>query len=631
MINEIIKDDVFRASELLKKYNKKGCPSLGDTCIVCNHDPFGEFLYAAYEKANQNVVIYDFGKDQLIGKFFEGDNHKIYRETSDAEASVKEGTSILFCADCCTPAKAESLLFQLDTFLKIAVKKHASLYLLARIPSPDGLPKEVTAIAEREYDYLLQQKQKSTEELLYLQLENLCRASIREHNTNVNILRFTNVFGPEMDVFEGFSFKEFIAESQKSETVTITDSDASIIFSATHIVDAFGAILSAVSSKKTGHVFNVAAHSISIKTLKNLFYESFEQGFSLHAQIKPSAATRYRTFSSVKLSHYGWKITTDLKDNIYRLGLYYTNTLYNTLNRLPTYSGRLERIKKLELDILKFVDQICREHNIQYFLAGGSLLGAVRNHNIIPWDDDLDIGMLREDYEKFRKVCPQYMIEEYTYDGPRTDPSNHYHFDKIRLKNTYFSTRYSSNFKINDGIFFDIVAYDQTSNHNFFTKIQLKLLIIWIRFLNLKWQNKPKSKSHPILSKILLCFLRLLPFSFLHWGYERIIRFYEKKKNAKYVIDGMGLNIRKGRFLRSAISEVEYVDFGDMKAPIPKGYDQYLRHLYGDHYMEILPISQRTSGHHMARIDLGGYLYTDQPNQSFPNVNLSGELYEQDR
>ena len=83
--------------------------------------------------------------------------------------------------------------------------------------------------------------------------------------------------------------------------------------------------------------------------------------------------------------------------------------------------------------------------------------------------------------------------------------------------------------------------------------------------------------------------MRLFALSFYHWVFERAVRFYAGKKNARYLIDGIGQNIKKGRFPKELLTDVEYVDFGDMQAPIPKGYDAYLRHFYGDRYMELLP------------------------------------------
>ena len=84
-------------------------------------------------------------------------------------------------------------------------------------------------------------------------------------------------------------------------------------------------------------------------------------------------------------------------------------SIYETTPRimqLPnTHDGRLDAIQKMQLAYLLEVDRICRKHNIKYFLGGGTLLGAIRHDGFIPWDDDSDIMMLREDYDKFAKIA----------------------------------------------------------------------------------------------------------------------------------------------------------------------------------------------------------------------------------
>ena len=76
-------------------------------------------------------------------------------------------------------------------------------------------------------------------------------------------------------------------------------------------------------------------------------------------------------------------------------------------------ADELDMIQKLELKILKEIIRICKKENIEYFLIGGSALGAIRHGGFIPWDDDIDVGMTRENYDNFLRVAEQYLGEEF--------------------------------------------------------------------------------------------------------------------------------------------------------------------------------------------------------------------------
>ena len=98
----------------------------------------------------------------------------------------------------------------------------------------------------------------------------------------------------------------------------------------------------------------------------------------------------------------------------------------------------LHLIKQFELELLDEFLRICKKYDLQYFLAGGSCLGAVRHGGFIPWDDDIDIGMPREDYDRFCEIAASELDDRFTLQNYRTEP-NCGLFGKIRRKNTIYS------------------------------------------------------------------------------------------------------------------------------------------------------------------------------------------------
>lgn len=646
MMHEVLIDEISKTSNIATLIIKKKKLKLGSSYIVSDGNRFAEFVFTVLQNTAQtkdNCKIVTDELDQISWVFGKPEQTEDTEFPAIEDRSVNidtvfENTSTVIISVNCRDEKYASkdvrdkFLEKLEKWLVITTNSpKCKLLLMPFIQAPEIQIENVTSFAEREYDYYLAHKEQTVAEKFYSDMETLCRKYVRDNEAKAFILRFTNVFGPAVDYIEGFSFEEFIKTTASSGNIAISQDDAENYYSFSYISNAFVNIFDVLLSKKIGHVFNARTTDLNYKSFKEKLHRSFKDLYSLSVNIQPLKSCKYHCLNSLKLKKYATKYTPNINGCLYRTGIYYTDTNYDMLKLLPIYSGRLEKIKKYEMEILKFVDKVCRENDIKYFLAGGSLLGAIRHGSIIPWDDDLDIGMLRKDFEKFRKICPTVMDGRFTYESPQNDSGSHYHFDKIRLKNTYFSTNYSNNFKIRDGIFFDIIVYDQTSNNSFLSKLQIRLVSMWTRVINVKWYNKPRKMVHYKMTKIALPIMRCIPFSFFHWVFERLVRFYSKKKKAKYLIDGLGQNIKKGRFPKEFLTNTEYVDFGDMKAPIPTGYDGYLRHFYGDKYMELLPISKRVSGHHLARIDLGGYLFTDTPDENFPDVNIMGELFEQDK
>ena len=126
--------------------------------------------------------------------------------------------------------------------------------------------------------------------------------------------------------------------------------------------------------------------------------------------------------------------------------------------------SQAKQVAILQQDALQIaleIDRICRKHNIGYFICGGSMLGFVRHGGFIPWDDDMDVGMLREDYERFMKIAAEELGEEYFLQTRETDPNIPYLFSKVRLKDSEYITAYNELRDFNKGICVDIFPFDK--------------------------------------------------------------------------------------------------------------------------------------------------------------------------
>lgn len=280
----------------------------------------------------------------------------------------------------------------------------------------------------------------------------------------------------------------------------------------------------------------------------------------------------------------------------------------NSAMALPhNHDGRLSSIQEILLAYLLEVDRICKKHNIKYFLGGGTLLGAIRHHGFIPWDDDADIMMLREDYDKFCEIAADEMPPSMTFQTNKNDKNCFYEFAKFRLNDTSFATGFAKEHKdMHNGLAFDIFCHDKTANSRLGQKIHLGMTLFTRALVFNKWNNRKAENGSKIQSFVTNFCKRVFPIRFSLWLENKTISFFKRKKNAKYLYDGMGRNIYNGSFPIGYLDEVVYADFEGYKLPVPKEYDKYLTFLYGD-YMELAPLSTRLGCHEIKLCDIGKY------------------------
>lgn len=236
------------------------------------------------------------------------------------------------------------------------------------------------------------------------------------------------------------------------------------------------------------------------------------------------------------------------------------------------------------LKILKEIDRICKENNITYFLEGGSALGAVRHKGFIPWDDDADIGMPREDFEKFRKIAQKELKPEYFFQTVNKKSDYYQVFDQVGIIESSYTSEEQLHLNIYHGIQVDIFAYDYFSeNEERYEAQRLQLL---------KYTKKLRDKKCKIYTEetnlwkkwIINYKYYLSKFVSLHSLMKKIDFLQKDHDNS---IDDIGYWLPESKKLRSFaykdIMPVRYVSFEDTKLPIPNNADAYLSKVYGDY------------------------------------------------
>ena len=262
----------------------------------------------------------------------------------------------------------------------------------------------------------------------------------------------------------------------------------------------------------------------------------------------------------------------------------------------------LRSVQLTQLEILKEVDRICKENNIIYWLDSGTLLGAVRHKGFIPWDDDLDIGMPRNDYNRFLQLAKVKLDKNYFIQNWYVDENYQLPFSKIRKKGTVYTEFQFRNSSSWNGIYIDIFPYDLYANDKV-QGIKLKLikLMILAKCGITSWREENGINWKKFITHIPT---RLLSHFFskeeLINKYEKIAIKHNNEKCEYYFPQGIS-NYGKWIIPVSAMEEMIEMPFEDTFFKVPKGYDEYLTHAYGD-YMKLPPEDQRENRHQIIKV-----------------------------
>ncbi len=250
----------------------------------------------------------------------------------------------------------------------------------------------------------------------------------------------------------------------------------------------------------------------------------------------------------------------------------------------------LRNVQLTELEMLQEVDRICRKNNIRYVIIAGTLLGAVRHGGFIPWDDDADIGMLREEYEKFRLACERDLDHErFYFQDHRNTPGYRWGYGKLRRKDTLFLREHQEHMPYEQGVFIDIFPLDQVPENRVLRTLKnfecfCVRKILWSEVGKIADRNTVKRTVYGLLS-------RVPEESVLHY-YDRMVRRAGKRDSSMVRILLFPTPNRQYMYLKKWYAEPAETVFEGYAFAGIAAYDEYLSFKYGD-YMTLPPEGKR--------------------------------------
>lgn len=260
----------------------------------------------------------------------------------------------------------------------------------------------------------------------------------------------------------------------------------------------------------------------------------------------------------------------------------------------------LKKIKIVACDVLNEVVRVCDENDIKYFLGYGTLLGAVRHKGFIPWDDDVDIYMFRDDYERFASIASEKLGSNYIFQDWRNEIEYPFAMGKVRMNGTLSKENSFNHLNMHQGIFIDIFPLDKFPEDIKETQ-KIRKKCIALNNFSVLLSLDPKRKRNPLRNIVIYIAKKLFNGKKIQ---KKLYDYIMHNNKSEYEYYGLHTDNPFEHYRMEDFCPAVKLEFEGKFYDCPKNYHKILQNTYGD-YMQLPPEDQRV--HHFRDVDFGNF------------------------